>query len=269
MNDLKSKVKRVGNLGGLVLAVTLLASCGAAGAGSGGGTGGGALGPTFTLPAGSIDSWEVVEAPQARVELPDGTEEPPLYTYGPVTVSDSFFPGLEVGPPPAESLLSWVDFKAAWQEEFTAAGVTLSVSDEDVMLQLIDGLHAFDGASSVTGSPDMVRESAGNDGSVSWVYADRDVEVFGGGSIDFPFGDSVFTVTVSVDLSLKAGWNSVRATETFDSTSSLVEFFDGPEPADAIWLWDDWDVDDGQGGEGGEIIFLPPGDDWGNWDLLL
>jgi hypothetical protein len=266
VNDVESKVKNAGILGGALLAAVLLASCGAAGAGSGGGTGGGALGATFTLPAGSIDLWENAEAGEARVELRDAAGEEILYPYGPVTVSDNLFPGLEVGPPSAESLLTWADVKGSWEEEFSGAGVSLSVSDEDVELQLIDGLHAFNGESSVTGSPDLVRESAGSDGSVSWVYVDRDVEVSGGGSATLFFGDSAFTVTVSVDLSLKAGWNSVRGTETFDATSSLIEFFDGPEPGDAIWLWD---VDDGQGGEGGEIIFLPPGDDWGNWDLLL
>jgi len=234
-----------------VALLTLVLGCGGAGAGGGGtgsGSNDGSLGTTFTIPAGPINDWQTVVT-QARAELKDLDEET-VHVYGPVSTGGGSFPGLEVGPPPGDTLIAWAILKASWEQSIlNDFGVTLNLvaSDTDAEVQFISGLHVYIFSQIAAGSwsdgADLVRRLSNSElPSVSWVFVDRDVNVTGQGSASIQFGNGELISIVEVDLSLKEGWNLVFATQTSTQLGSDIEvttrFVTGSEPDDMAWYYE-------------------------------
>ena len=238
-----------------VALLTLVLGCGGAGAGGGGGgadTGSfdGALGTTFTIPAGPINDWQTVVT-QARAELKDLDDET-VHVYGPVSTGGGSFPGLEVGPPPGDTLIAWASLEAFWEQSIlNDFGVTLNLvasdTDTDAEVQFISGLHVYIFSQVAAGSwsdgADLVRRLSNTElPAVSWVFVDRDVNVTGQGSTSVVVGNGELISIVEVDLSLKEGWNLVFTTQSQQPVDSDIEvttrFVTGSEPNDTAWYYE-------------------------------
>ena len=238
---------------GIASVLVLLVACGGAGAG-GSGTPDGAgepsgLGENFTLPAGTIADFPGGFG-QARVELQDRKGNT-LHTYGPVSISGGTFPGLNVTAPPAGDLIPWTEIKAMLEAQialfYSTGDIDLSVTDNDLMGQLILGLY-LEGGDGWTPEPYMFRGDKDSDELVLWTYADRDATVTGSGSYSNAINDSItLIIGVEVDIALIAGWNRVSSYTSltivdqgdgqFDYLID-VDIVSGPEPDGLTWYYD-------------------------------
>lgn len=191
------------------------------------GGGPGHLGDSFTL-AGQVYTPDKEGPPVAVTWGGDVTFKMayPAVELAATSVAGGAF-SVEVGTPDPGDLASWVNMLPAVTptpltiSDGTAVGCTIN---QIVLNVTTDG----------TFSGPVTRSNEAQTIQVYWAYTDKDVQVTGTGTYTGPGGTSSDTVTM--DLSLKAGWNRIIMTRT--GTASYTDTYTvDEEPEGLYWLY--------------------------------
>lgn len=176
-------------------------------------------GDALVLPEGTVTGWNLGTRDDVVVILVDAGADP-VQGYGPVTVEgDGEFPGMTIDPPPSGALLSWEDFRDAYEYELLS--VPVSVTDESVRFQSFCYLDVqYTGDLIVRGTDDQTV-------AISWVYVDGPTHI----NINaFDTGD----YEVTIDLELNTGWNGAVFQQ--DDINKVVTLETDTEPAATAWI---------------------------------
>ncbi|MGM0675399.1 MAG: hypothetical protein ACQETQ_11940 [Spirochaetota bacterium] len=176
-------------------------------------------GEALVLPEGTITGWNLGTRDDVVVILVDVNADP-VQGYGPVTVEgDGEFPGMTIDPPPSQALLSWEDFRDAYEYELLS--VPVSITDESVRFQSFCYLDVqYTGDLIVRGTDDQTV-------AIGWIYVDGPTHI----SINaFDTGD----YEVTIDLELSTGWNGAVLQQ--DDINKVVTLETDTEPAGTAWI---------------------------------
>lgn len=126
---------------------------------------------------------------------------------------------VHLGTPGASALMSWTEIMP----------ITPTVSDSSALACVINTI-------SMDSSSDPIScRNVGATTYVFWAYVDKDVDVSASGPATGPGGVSV---TISMDVELRKGWNLVILQRTGTAEPYTDTYSIGDMPADAFLVWE-------------------------------
>ncbi|TVQ35781.1 MAG: hypothetical protein EA384_15790 [Spirochaetaceae bacterium] len=187
------------------------------------------------LSGAGLTAWSNSAGHRVTVRVTDASGEPRTVARG-LAVGGRL--AVEVGAPEPEVLLPVADYageiSAMFSESFFGPiAMTASVSDPTARVQRFARLEVHTAEDLSAGFVQRWREERSSTMQLSWLYADRDVTLFGHASAPGVSGE--------VDLRLKRGWNSVLMTLIYErGRDGQFLLRSSTEPGSMQWVY--WQI---------------------------